>query len=92
MNDPNSVYLTGRGQSAVILAPRSNAIHQQWKLVALNEPARPNSYNLLNRICEADDYEFLSAPPDGSWVDRYMKDDGQGRQKWQLQGTPMPPV
>lgn len=90
-NDPNSIYLTGRGRNAVILAPWSEAIHQFWELVALKD-SKPNLYNLKNVICEEGDYRFLSTSADGSVVDRWIEDDESGRQKWQLQGQPIPPV
>jgi hypothetical protein len=92
VNAPDSVYLTGQGPGAVILAPESNAIHQQWSLEAVDIPDRPNTYNLINRICEAGDSEFMSCVPDGSYIDRWNVDDGSGRQQWQLQGLPLPPT
>jgi hypothetical protein len=81
-------YLTGSGQQAVSLAPLSEDVRQQWSIAGQDDSGE---VSLVMRKGEEGDHEFLSCTSSGTVVDRWMLDDGSGRQKWLMTPGPLPP-
>lgn len=58
---------------------------QRWELIPVLDAPTPNTYLIRVAGGMSSSRVFLSCTKDGKKVDLYGKDDGSGRQRWQLQ-------
>jgi len=60
---------------------------QRWVIIPVNNSPTCNTYLIRVDNGVSSDRKYLSCTPDGLTVNLWNKDDGSGRQRWQIQGV-----
>jgi hypothetical protein len=85
----NRKYLscTSDGTKVDLWSKDDGSGRQRWEIFPVQNSPTPDTY--IIKVCEgvATDRRYLSCTADGGKVDLYSKDDGSGRQRWQIQGV-----